>query len=145
MFDEDLEIRQKALAIIMNIWRENKKKKSNLPPRQLLLPKAHLNFNAQNYFNLLNFNVLPKKFLTEPPMLAHFTTEALQKHATNEEEIELPNVPCHNVHCERGVQNTTAACSKSIGKEKQKSAILITQDRRKKITTNCKKSLFLDL
>ena len=63
-----------------------------------MVPKAHIDFEAKNPFELAgDIDKLPKKFVHEPNLTKCFTKEELLKYANGEMELEFPFIKLHNV------------------------------------------------
>ena len=123
-------IMKKALKIIEKI-----RQKRSTGVRKFFCPKEFINFEAENFFELLDWDNLPLEFLTEPPMLRKYNMQQLRDHVSGEVPIILENIPCHSTNVERAVKNCTEACKKAIGYVAQKALILTTQKSRNDTAT----------
>ena len=92
-------------------------------------------FEAENFFELLDWDNLPLEFLTEPPMLRKHNLQQLSDHVSGKVPIILENIPCHSTNVEHAVKNCTEACKKAIGYVAQKALILTTQKSRNDTAT----------
>ena len=114
LFDKSPEVRKKAVDVIIQV----KKKKSTAKlPRTFFKPK--LNFDAQEYYemiyfdnNALVYSTTPRKIpktkqfieqfkkITIPPLIKNFSEEEL-KSCIHGKNLEIPFIPCHSINNER--------------------------------------------
>ena len=98
---------------------------------------------AENYFDLLDFNELPAKYFTPPPILQFYSDEEIIKAGKNQFQLDIPKVPCHSQNCERAVASTTFASKNAIGVQKRHQFLLNLQKSREQIKTRATKQQFL--
>ena len=135
ILDENPEIRQKSMELILKARDMHKDE-----VRKYELPKAYLKLDsATHYFDLLDFDELPVRFLTAPPLLQEYSDEDIIKAASKELELDLPKIPLHSQNCERAVAATTFASQKAIGIQNRHEFLLNLQANRDKITTQANK------
>ena len=116
LFDKSPIIRKKAVEVIIQV----KKKKSTAKlPRKFFKPK--LNFEAENYYDMIFFDnnalvystkpfKIPKteppqfkeqfKPITIPPLIKDFSNEEL-KNCIHGNNLDIPFIPCHSINNER--------------------------------------------
>ena len=86
--------RRQAVEIILKIRKRAKNKKV----RKFMVPKAHIDFEAKNPYELAgDIDKLPKKFVHEPNLTKYFSKDELLKYANGEMELEFPFIKLHNV------------------------------------------------
>ena len=142
MLGDDLSFRKKALAILKKIKNPNKLKK-------FLVPKGNINFKANHYFDLLDFDKLLKdrgqKYLRFPAIFQDIPIDKLTKHANGEEELIIPSIFCHNVNIERQVKAMTNVTKnpRAITHADQQALLLATEQSINKVGTNATKKDFL--
>ena len=122
MFDNDLSIRQKALKYILEARKREAKAKKF---RKFMLPKKFLNFEASNYFEMVYFEKMKPKDITEPPLLKKFSNDELKKFAKGSIKITIGDIPCHSQSVERLVAITSKAAASEIGQTNRHSHILV--------------------
>ena len=114
LFDKNPEVRKKAVDVIIQV----KKKKSTAKlPRKFFKPK--LNFEAQEYYQMINidtnalvYSTKPLKIpntaqfkeqckkITIPPLVKDFSDAEL-KSCIHGKNLEIPFIPCHSINNER--------------------------------------------
>ena len=137
LFDDDLKIRKMAVKIILEARKRNRQSNS---VRRFLLPKDYLNFGAKYYYKMIDFNRIPKSFITPPPILQNISDKMLNDYASGLCDLEIIHLPCHNTCIERCVKHTTEASQKAIGYEKRDAYILLPA---KQVGNLCQNKFFL--
>ena len=128
------EIKARALEMILRARAYELQKPPNyVRIFQNPLP-SQLDYNSQNFFDVLLWDQLPNDYITPPPILRNFSNGDLKSSLIID---KIPRFLCHSQGNEFHVANTTKAVSKKIGKEQQKSNIISTIQSRKNY--NCKK------
>ena len=141
LFDDDLWVREKSGQLIIKA-RKSKRK----GVRKYELPKKHLRLDtAKSYFDLLDFDKLPRKFFTPPPILQDFSDDEIMKAAKGETVLVIPEIPCHSQNCERAVAATTFASKKAIGHKKRHEFLLNLSKNRQLIKTHATKEDYTNL
>ena len=139
--DDDPNIRKRAADLIIKA-----RKKHSTGIRKYELPKTLLKLDTANhYFELLDFNKLPKKFFTPPPLLQVYSNDLILEAGNGEIDLDIPNIPCHSQNCERAVASTTFASQKEIGQENRHAFLLNLEKNRQLIKTHATKEEYLDL
>ena len=92
MFDLRKEVRVKAVDLILQAREDENLAKIHKNE----LPKEHIDFYCTDYFQMLPFDTLPRKFLQSPPILRNVSNEELIKCANFEVELEIPNLGGHS-------------------------------------------------
>ena len=136
IMDPRIPIRQKYLQLVL---RAKRKQESRDEMRKYIKPST-VNFDAKSYHDLLD-----KENLSVPPVLKPYDIKALQKHASGEAEIIIPNILCHSTNTERAVQNTAFAGDFAIGQDGRERFLLNLQKSRKDFDKNAKKIDFVSL
>ena len=140
VFDPDLNIRKKAVQLIIEIrsfWEEE-------PGfRQFRLQHENIKWDADHYFDFYNWETLPKREYCSPPLLRPFTNERLMKHARGLIYLDLPDIPVHSQAVERWVQDTANAAASQIGHKKRHACLLNLEKNRQEFPTNARKELFM--
>ena len=95
------------------------KSKSNKSVRSFEIPS--LNFEASEYFDLINWNDIK---LTESPVLSDFSDEQLKEIVQTGEIHDFLCFPCHTQAVERCVKHFTEAASSVCGSEARDGFIL---------------------
>ena len=116
LFDKSPEVRKKAVDVIIQL---RKKKSKAKKPRIFFKPK--LNFEAQEYYemiyidtNALAYSTKPLKIpktnpaqfkeqckkITIPPLVKNFSDEEL-KSCIHGKNLDIPFIPCHSINNER--------------------------------------------
>ena len=139
LFDDDNEIRSKAVNVIYEARKDEEKTKKL---RKYELPKDYINFKASSYFKLLDFDTLDKKYIESPPIIRNIPNHVLFKCAKGEVNLNVPNLPCHNTDIERSVQRTAQAAKAAIGYEKRQALILTMEENVAQIPTEAKNADF---
>ena len=139
MFDDDLKIRQKALKFILEARKRAAKSKKF---RKYMLPKKFLNFEASNYFEMIHFDKMKPRSITEPPLLKTFSNDDLRKFAEGSIEITIGEIPCHSQSVERLVAITSKAAASEIGQTNRHSHIINMEKSCAKIPTRFSKKDF---
>ena len=132
----DADIRKRAVDIIEKI----REKRNDDQLRKYILPREFINLNAENYFDMLNFDSLPEEHLSVPPLFRKIPTTDLKKFVTGEIQLEFFKIRCHNVDIERGVKATTEAAARASNHDDQQGFILATSKSRSEVPTDPKKS-----
>ena len=125
-------IKSKALNLILKareIYTENTDK-----VRDFKVPTAaQLNLdNVKNiacFFDILDWNNLPTNYITFAPLLRIFSNDELKEGLNN--PLNVPRLLCHSQHNERAVKQTSESVKKHIGKEFQKTNIIVVGESRK--------------
>ena len=107
--------------------------------RQYLPPNHLLEFDSESYLDMVDLRL--KSYVTAPPLLKNYDDDTLMDLAI-EGKIEIPDIPCHSVNCERAVKDTSKASMEAIGIEQTHGHILNMNENRSKIPTRHKKSDF---
>ena len=142
IFDDDRRIRLDAHRYIQKARRYQ----NDLEVRKYELPKKYLKLDSANhYFELLDFDTIPLKFLTPPPLLQDFSNDDILKAARGESVLNIPEIPCHSQNCERAVAATTLASKRAIGQENRHQFLLNLEKNRQLISTDATKKNFTDL
>lgn len=126
LYDKDLKVRKKVVNRII-LDRGIRLKPDSIMRSYQLSP---INFEAQSYFTLVDYNLVSdKSYFTEPPLTFDFSIEQLEKCA-NGEDLILPDIPCHSQANERAVGQTTIAVEKYETYEKRHANLLQKQEHR---------------
>ena len=139
LFDSRLEIRSKAVGYIVEARKRSKKYKKL---RKYKLPKQYLNFDASEYHELLNWNQMKPREISDPPLLKKFTDDELKQFSKGQIQLEIGKIPCHSQAVERFVAHTSRAASNEIGYEKRHSNILNKQKSFQKFKSKFNKKHF---
>ena len=143
IFDDSPMIRRKSADLIIKARRLHRRDDS---VRKYELPKEYLQLDtAERYFDLLDFDKLPSKFLTPPPILHDFSDDQIIEAGYGTKNLEIPRIPCHSQNCERAVAATTFASKSAIGQNKRHQFLLNLQENREKIRTQASKEEYFDL
>ena len=140
MFDEDEEIKKKALKLILDARKRAKKSKKL---RKFILPKKYLNFQASHYHELLLWDKMKPREITDPPLLRKFSDDDLKQFSEGVKTLEKFDIPCHSQSVERLVALTSSAATSDIGYTKRHSNILNKQNSFKKFKTKFTKTDFV--
>ena len=140
VFDPELSVRHWAVCLILEA-RERRAEEESL--RHFKVPNA-INFNAESYTELLDFNSLDKELITEPPLLFDYSNEQLMDCALSGVDLPVPDIACHSQANERHVAGTTEAFKYAIGHEKVHALRLKTEKSRSEINKDATKSDFVN-
>ena len=80
-----------------------------------------------------------------PTLLKEIFSKKIKPVESQRPYVQIQQQQTHQVHAECGVKLTTEVAARHITHEKQQGAILLTQERRQKVSKNAKKSAFLPL
>ena len=148
-FDQNLEIRAKALEIIEYI-QANETGQNTIRKLDHFEQAKFLNFECKHYSDLMgNYKNLPINMVTMPPLLVGSDHEDLRMHClgqkefkiyVNGEEIDFLHISTNNVGIEAQIKWVSEAVSKANGKERQLDRLHITKDIHGKVKSNAKKS-----
>ena len=121
LFDSDEKINKQAIDVIIDV-RNRQEKSQNKNVRQFRRPKDHqINFNATNYFNLVNFKDFTLKCFNSPPILSTMTVQQIKEKAFDPEILSLS---CHSQSVEKAVYLTSLAAENVIGQEFRHSYVI---------------------
>ena len=138
IFSENEDMAEKARNLIIrsrNISRKSKAKKV----RKLKIPyKEDFNLDATNFMDLLKWDKISPKMLTQPPMLMKYSDEELK----DLKKEMIPRFKCHSQDNERFVQEVAKAASRFVGIPKQKMNIICASQSRAEISITANKSDF---
>merc|ERR1712018_31793 len=123
-------VKERSLSLILEFRAAERKSKST-KVRKFIPPEPHeLNFDAQNLFELVNWEAIDKKKKTPPPILKDLSDEELKQMVSKTTFLQdmvkdkIPKFLCHSQDCERNIQLTTKTVLKRKGHESQKSQII---------------------
>ena len=135
--DHDAKIRNKALDIIEKARNYHKKTKS-MKVRKFIKPTV--NFDAKEYFNLIDIGSYKPLDFVSPPIFKDYSIYQIRTHDFSH---EYQKVPCHNQHVERFVALTHQAGQAVVGQEKRHQWILNKMKSTAKIPTKPTKNHFI--
>ena len=92
--------------------------------RPFILPS--IKCNPENYFTMIDWE---NSFVTEPPFTKSLSNEDLLQ--CIDQQMEVPNYPCHNQAVERNVKLVTEASLSVAGEEARHGMVLSTITSRK--------------
>ena len=131
--DENPEVQEKALQLIQ----KQRIKKKNINFRKFTKPNAKfINFEAQSYTELIDFDQYKPRMYTSPPILNEYSIQDIK---TKNFGKDLLMVPCHSQHVERFVYLTSLASQNVVGHEKREAYILNKVESTSKIPTSATK------
>ena len=158
MSDEDISIRQNAFKILSisrnqektNLGDENVEKNDEPLSKKRCSKKSRiskaatirvfkppiLNFEANKYSELIDWESQNEKTYAFPPALSHLSNEQIKEfvHTRKNSVIEeVLSYPCHTQSVERAVKDVTAASITASGNANQEGFVQITNESRKKM------------
>ena len=119
--------------------------------RKFRKPKRNeINFGSKNVYGLINWPVIKKNKIRDPPLLRKFPKEIVKKLASPNNEIrnEVRNqilqdkILCHSQQCERCVKQTTMSVFSNCTHDTQKEHIIVTENSRNKNSCTATKESF---
>ena len=81
--------------------RKRKKKSRATKVRKFRYPGALVNFEAETIMDLLDWDTLPKSYITSPPLLEKFSDEDLILFVKGKKDLEFEDLKSHSQDCER--------------------------------------------
>jgi hypothetical protein len=136
--DERRSIRKFAFKHIM----QARKLRGNQTEIRKFAPPPQICFNATEYVELVDFEKLPRNFITEPTFTMHYTEQELTEFVNNR-SLQIPSIPCHSQNVERVVADVTSVSLTTNSHEKRHAKLLSIFSSRASIPTNFKKTDFL--
>ena len=103
-----------------------------------------INFKAKSYTELIDFDSIQSKFITEPPLLFDYSEDQLRACTEGVDLPDFPDLPAHSQNVERAVAATTEAAANAIGLEDMHALILRIRKARDELPKDAKKSNFLE-
>ena len=140
VFDENRNVRKKGVEKI--IESRNLLAAQNYDEvRHFRVPGKLLNFNARNYYEVLDLTKM-KPEVCNPPVLKHFSIAQLHSNIDGD-RLKIDDFPCHSQAVERNVALTSRSSEHNIGYANRHGFILSTQDSFAKLPMRANKSHFI--
>ena len=92
--------RFEALQIILEARDYQRNNPSEIVRRFIYPKKPQINFDAEEVLDLLNWNGLPKSYITSPPILSDYSDEQLIQSCESNTLLDIPKIYSHNARCE---------------------------------------------
>ena len=87
-----VEMKEKAIDLIIKARKLERKKKSK-KVRKFVLPRPHdVDLDAENFLDMMRWDTLENKIFTPPPILSDYSDEEL----VNVTKENLPQYLCHS-------------------------------------------------
>ena len=141
LFDPNDTRRETAVQYII---RDRKRRLRDGRIRQFIKPET-INFRAQDYWNLVDWNSINPYDITEPPLTFDLDEQALRSCITEKDNLTLARIPCHSQNVERLVKTTSEAVGAAIGHENTHGMILSTISSRERFSKDASKSDFYNM
>ena len=129
VMDDDPDVNSEAVKVIDTIRKKKKKAKTI---RKFLKPKD-IDFNATNYYKLIDLSKVKAMYFCSPPLLNKYTIEDIK--AKNFSKGFL-SIPCHSQACERYVFLTSQAAESVVGEDKRNQFIINKDCRAERMPKN---------
>lgn len=134
LFDKKNEYAREKAVEYLEVINTNETSKSGF--RKFVIPE--LNFNANSYFGMVNFNNLE---LTVPPMVSNLNKDTLETLYKSDVGKKISQIPCNSQAVERYVKTVTEAAS-HVSDSHRHGVILNTLSSRAKIPKFSSKNKF---
>ena len=111
--------------------------------RKFLLKPEWINVEAENFLDMLRWDIMSENDITPPPLLMGlFDTEHIRKIVYGTGKLEFPNFPAHSQANERAIKQTTLSAKYNRTHDQQQANILSAKKSRNEFPLRFKLSDF---